>query len=124
MINHQETILGTGQYTEFSIIQEIINLKDPFDKLWSTAYKLQKLHEKWNFEDEKVCFLTDFLLRDKIKFILFFFQELGSGSAILPVITDPDLAKSFRSILTRQIDPSPELALMIGCYNASGTIPR
>ncbi len=35
-------------YTEFSAIQEITTLKDPFDKLWTTAQKLNKLQEKWN----------------------------------------------------------------------------
>jgi hypothetical protein len=35
-------------YTEFSAIQEITTLKDSFDKLWTTAQKLNKLQEKWN----------------------------------------------------------------------------
>jgi hypothetical protein len=47
-INHQETILNTGTYTEFVAIQEIMAIKDPFDKLWTTAHKLNKLQEKWN----------------------------------------------------------------------------
>ncbi len=28
-------------------MQDIINLKEPFDKLWGTAIKLYKSHEKW-----------------------------------------------------------------------------
>lgn len=47
IINHQEHILDTGERTEFTTIQDIIGIKDPFDKLWETAIKLYKLHEKW-----------------------------------------------------------------------------
>lgn len=46
-INHQENILDTGERSEFSVIQDIINLKEPFDKLWGMAIKLYRLHEKW-----------------------------------------------------------------------------
>jgi hypothetical protein len=39
--------LDTGERSDFTAIQDIINFKDPFDKLWNIAIKLYRLHEKW-----------------------------------------------------------------------------
>ena len=39
--------MDTGERSDFAVIQDIINLKDPFDKLWNIAIKLYRLHEKW-----------------------------------------------------------------------------
>ena len=32
---------------DFTIIQEIVILKEPFDKLWEMVINLFNLHEKW-----------------------------------------------------------------------------
>ena len=39
--------MDTGEKSDFTTIQDIINHKEPFDKLWGIAIKLYKLHEKW-----------------------------------------------------------------------------
>ena len=47
IINHEEIILEVGQTSEFTVIQEILNSKNPYDKLWEMAYNFSILHEKW-----------------------------------------------------------------------------
>lgn len=47
IINHEEKILDIGELSDFSIMQEILNIKDPFDKLWDMAVKFYELHERW-----------------------------------------------------------------------------
>lgn len=48
IINHEEKILGLeDETTDYSIIQEIIQMKEPFDKLWDMVVKFQSFYEKW-----------------------------------------------------------------------------
>lgn len=47
IINHEEKILGLEETTDFSIIQEIVVLKEPFDKLWDMVVRFQSFYEKW-----------------------------------------------------------------------------
>ena len=47
IINHEEKILDVEDSGDYSIIQEIIVLKEPFDKLWEMVLQLFESHEKW-----------------------------------------------------------------------------
>jgi len=47
IINHEEKILDAEEIDEYPIIQEIIAIKEPFDKLWEMVFKLFESHEKW-----------------------------------------------------------------------------
>ena len=49
IIKHEEEILDIDpeEIDDYPIIQEIITLKEPFDKLWEMVFKLFESHEKW-----------------------------------------------------------------------------
>ena len=46
-INREELLLDTGEQTPYSEIQEIIALKEPFDKLWQAAVSFKNYYDKW-----------------------------------------------------------------------------
>ena len=46
-INKEESLLNTGQQSEYALIQEMIYRKEPFDKLWKTAVTFHSYHDKW-----------------------------------------------------------------------------
>ena len=66
--------------TSYGIIQDIVNQKDPYERLWNTAVSFSNYYDKWmngpilnvNAEivDEEVC-ATIFLLQTVYGFKLF-----------------------------------------------------
>ncbi|MEE6480199.1 hypothetical protein FKM82_012486 [Ascaphus truei] len=47
LINQEEVLLGTEQISSFNQIQEICKLKEPYDKLWTTAVHFNNYYDKW-----------------------------------------------------------------------------
>lgn len=45
-LNREEQLFGFEQ-SQFPMLQQIITLKDPFDKLWSTFYNFQIKETQW-----------------------------------------------------------------------------
>lgn len=45
-LNREEQLFGFEQ-SHFPILQQIINLKDPFDKLWFTYYNFNQKENQW-----------------------------------------------------------------------------
>ena len=45
-LNKEEQLFGFEQ-SQFPMLQQIINLKDPFDKLWSTFFNFQGKENQW-----------------------------------------------------------------------------
>lgn len=45
-LNREEQLFGFEQ-SQFPLMQQIINLKDPFDKLWFTYYNFQTKENQW-----------------------------------------------------------------------------
>ena len=45
-INEEEALLEWEQST-FPQLQQIFSLKEPYEKLWNTAYSFHQKHEKW-----------------------------------------------------------------------------
>lgn len=45
-INKEEQLFG-WELTQFPMLQQIIQLKDPFDKLWNTFYSFQSKEVQW-----------------------------------------------------------------------------
>ena len=46
-INREEALLGTGDQTPYTIINDILAEKEPYEKLWSAAVKFHDYHNKW-----------------------------------------------------------------------------
>ena len=46
-INYEENLLDTGEITPYSILEEIHDTKEPFDKLWSVAVQFHHQYDKW-----------------------------------------------------------------------------
>lgn len=40
-------MLGTGEQTQYSHLQDIARAKEPYEKLWNTAVKFYAYYEKW-----------------------------------------------------------------------------
>lgn len=40
-------MLNTGEQTQYPVLQEIAQAKDPYDKLWAAAVKFNSCFEKW-----------------------------------------------------------------------------
>ncbi|KAM4746905.1 dynein axonemal heavy chain 3-like [Rhinophrynus dorsalis] len=47
LINQEEVLLQAEQITTFDQIQEIYKLKEPYEKLWTTALQFTTYYEKW-----------------------------------------------------------------------------
>ncbi|XP_053321162.1 dynein axonemal heavy chain 3-like [Spea bombifrons] len=47
MINQEEQLLETGQISTFNQIQEICKMKEPYEKLWTTAMHFTSFYDKW-----------------------------------------------------------------------------
>jgi dynein heavy chain len=45
-LNKEETLFGF-QLTQFPMLQQIITLKEPYDKLWTTFYSFQQKETQW-----------------------------------------------------------------------------
>ncbi len=56
-INHEEKILEFEVISDFSVIDEIYGMKEPFDKLWQTASELASLNEQWMNESISICII-------------------------------------------------------------------
>ena len=46
-IYEEEMLLGTGELSSYSILQDIIRAKEPYDTLWSTVITFNSRSEKW-----------------------------------------------------------------------------
>ena len=46
-INKEELLLVTGVQTPYNQLQEILTLKEPYDRLWKSAVTFNKLFDKW-----------------------------------------------------------------------------
>eukprot|EP00062_Callorhinchus_milii_P022724 gi/632980863/ref/XP_007907272.1/ PREDICTED: dynein heavy chain 3, axonemal-like [Callorhinchus milii] len=47
LINREEVLLETGYISPYPQIQNIINSKEPFDRLWKTAVQFNTHYDKW-----------------------------------------------------------------------------
>ncbi len=47
IIFHEEEVLEVERMSEFSEIQEINSLKEPYEKLWKIVFKFNNEYEKW-----------------------------------------------------------------------------
>uniref|UniRef100_UPI00398E963E dynein axonemal heavy chain 3-like n=1 Tax=Pristiophorus japonicus TaxID=55135 RepID=UPI00398E963E len=47
LINHEEVLLETGHISPYHQIQNIINAKEPFEKLWKMAVQFNLHYDKW-----------------------------------------------------------------------------
>ncbi|XP_067915582.1 dynein axonemal heavy chain 3-like [Heterodontus francisci] len=47
LINHEEVLLETGHISPYHQIQNIINAKEPFEKLWKIAVQFNLHYDKW-----------------------------------------------------------------------------
>ncbi|XP_062929153.1 dynein axonemal heavy chain 3-like [Mobula hypostoma] len=47
MINHEEVLLEMGHVSPYHQIQDIIDEKEPYEKLWTAALQFNLHHEKW-----------------------------------------------------------------------------
>ncbi|XP_063719575.1 dynein axonemal heavy chain 3-like [Symsagittifera roscoffensis] len=46
-INKEELLLETGMQTSYGIIMDIVNQKDPYERLWTTAMSFSNYYDKW-----------------------------------------------------------------------------
>ncbi|XP_071815449.1 dynein axonemal heavy chain 3-like isoform X3 [Apostichopus japonicus] len=46
-VNTEEHLLETGQITAYSELEEIQEMKEPYQRLWSSAVKFHQLYDKW-----------------------------------------------------------------------------
>lgn len=46
-INLEEKILGVETQSSFPLIQEIMDVKEPYDKLWRSVVRFNEKQEKW-----------------------------------------------------------------------------
>ncbi|XP_053575219.1 dynein axonemal heavy chain 3-like [Bombina bombina] len=47
LINQEETLLETGQISDFRQIEDICKLKEPYEQLWDTTVHFISCYEKW-----------------------------------------------------------------------------
>ena len=45
-LNREEQLFGFEQ-SQFPMMQQILTIKDPYDKLWSTFYNFQQKENQW-----------------------------------------------------------------------------
>ncbi|XP_038073730.1 dynein heavy chain 3, axonemal-like isoform X4 [Patiria miniata] len=46
-INLEEKLLDTGQISPYTLLDDIREMKEPFDKLWQTAVQFHQQYDKW-----------------------------------------------------------------------------